>query len=109
MYRHYFLIFIIISLQTLNDSELAEKEEDQNPLLIGSSEFGAGQGSRQHRSVIALADGNLNFSGIHRLMREPYLNKELKVSIHPVYDDQGKFEFAIYTLEEVKQTPDKEI
>jgi len=42
-------------------------------------------------------------------IREPYLNKELKVSIHPVYDDQGKFEFAIYTLEEVKQTPDKEI
>ncbi|HKL37743.1 MAG TPA: hypothetical protein VJ876_02545 [Bacteroidales bacterium] len=109
MYRHYFLIFIIISLQTLNDSELAEKEEDQNPLLIGSSEFGAGQGSRQHRSVIALADGNLNFSGIHRLMREPYLNKELKASIHPVCYDPGKVELAINTFEEAKLTHDKKI
>lgn len=42
-------------------------------------------------------------------IREPYLNKEMRVSIHPGYDDQGRLEFAIYNLEEVKQTQDRKI
>lgn len=94
-------------MTTLNDFHMAKKEEGQDRVMAGDSQLDAEQGSRKDRSVLPSAEGTLSFSVVGVGASAGGL-EDLQEFFKNTPVDPGWFEFAIYTLEEVKQTQEQE-